>query len=218
MLELTEEEIAFINGKITKRSDLENNDSLSSLEGNACQQTHHAFFVFYEFLKTTMPSNILEIGTALGGFTMILQTFLTHMKIPCSITTYDITEYAHYQNLRNNGIDVNVRSIFNDDGSLDSKAVNIVTKPGTTIVLCDGGDKQKEFASFAPLLKSGDYILAHDYARDSNVFNEHINRKIWNWCEITNNDINVYCEKYNLVPYKEKHFNTAAWTCRKKSS
>ena len=46
----------------------------------ACQQNHNVFEVFYNFLNETKPKQILEIGTALGGFTSFLQkVIMTHL-------------------------------------------------------------------------------------------------------------------------------------------
>ena len=37
---------------------------------------------------------------------------------------------------------------------------------GKTIVLCDGGDKPREFKTFSKYLKKGDLILGHDFSRN----------------------------------------------------
>ena len=54
---------------ITRRSDLEQNDSLSAYLGDTAQQNPNAFKVFYNFISEVKPKRILEIGTSLGGFT-----------------------------------------------------------------------------------------------------------------------------------------------------
>ena len=50
--------------RITKFSNLEIGDSLSSFDGHAAQQYHGAYEVFYNFIKDVKPVRILEIGTA----------------------------------------------------------------------------------------------------------------------------------------------------------
>jgi len=52
-----------------------------------------------------------------------------------------------------------------------------------TFIFCDGGDKVKEFNTYAPLLKSGDRIAAHDWG-----------------IEIRVEQIQETLDKYNLVP------------------
>ena len=54
---------------------------------------------------------------------------------------------------------------------------------GRTFIFCDGGNKIKEFQTYAPLLKKNDRIAVHD----------------WN-LEINYNSIKDTCEKYNLIP------------------
>lgn len=37
---------------------------------------------------------------------------------------------------------------------------------GTAIVYCDGGNKPKEILTYAPLMRPGDLIAAHDYGTE----------------------------------------------------
>ena len=62
-----------IQENITKFTNLELNDSLSAFRGHTAQQSHNAYQVFYDFISEVKPSRILEIGTALGGFTEFLK-------------------------------------------------------------------------------------------------------------------------------------------------
>ena len=78
------------------------------------------------------------------------------------------------------------------------------------------GDKINEFKLLSDLLKVGDYIMAHDYCSNKYYFENKILNKIWNWCEITDNDIEEICEKNNLIKIKEEEFQSVVWTCRKK--
>jgi len=180
----------FNSERITRRINLEENDGLSGYDNHACQQTQNAFQVFFNFLNVNRPCNILEIGTALGGFTMTLKTFIEELNIPCNILTYDIIEYAWYQDMRDRGVDVRVQNVFTDSYELnDSYVSDFIRRDGTTVVLCDGGNKIREFNTLSSFLKEGDFILAHDYAVDRELFEREINRQVWNWCEITQGDI-----------------------------
>jgi hypothetical protein len=202
---------------ITRRNNLEDNDGLSGYNYQACQQTENAFEVFFDFLKDVKPSNIIEIGTALGGFTILLKQFIDQLQLNCNLLTYDIISYNWYDDLRAKGIDVRVENIFTENYEVNDPYVQeYIQRPGRTIVLCDGGSKKDEFRALSSFLKPGDYILAHDYAYNREVFEASINRKIWNWCEITQEDVESSCLLHNLLPYKEDIFNRVAWTCRKK--
>ena len=48
------------------------------------------------------------------------------------------------------------------------------------------------------------------------TFNEKVYKKIWNWHEICDNDINDACERYNLKSYNKEIFDNVAWVCKKK--
>ena len=134
----------------------------TSYEGLTVQQHKDVFKVFEEFLKDIKPARILEIGTAGGGLTL----FLRHQLPNTPIVTFEVFDRDYYQTLKDNNIEVRIENIFN-------KAYNALEKPeaiepyiqqeGITLVLCDGGHKIGEFNAIAPLLKKGDFIMAHDY-------------------------------------------------------
>jgi len=206
-----------INDKITKLSNLDDNDSLSSWEGHAAQQYHGVYEVFYNFLKDTKPKRILEIGTALGGFTSFLKIISDELKNETKILTYDISERPWYKDMIESGIDVRVEDVFNFvDFSVKSEVIDFIKQEGITIVLCDGGWKKGEFNLLSNYLKHGDFILAHDYAENEEIFQEKIYKKFWNWFEIQNSDIIESCQKNNLENYDKEIFEKVAWTCRKK--
>jgi hypothetical protein len=203
--------------RITKLTDLASNDSLSSFDGHSAQQYHGAYEVFYNFISEVKPKRILEIGTALGGFTIFLKTCCNELNLDTTIRTYDINTYPWYNDIINMNIDVRIENIFsNDFKDLDSEVINYINGEGTTIVLCDGGWKIGEFNLISKFIKPNDYILAHDYAENIEVFNEKINGKIWNWFEISDSDISQSTIDNNLIIYKKDAFENVAWTCRKK--
>lgn len=202
---------------ITKRIDLIKNDGLSSFNGMAAQQTHEVFEVFSNFLKEIKPKRILEIGTALGGFTQFLDLISKENNLDIDIRTYDIHEMNWYKDLRLLGIDVRIENVFADDyKSVKQEVVDFIRKEGTTLVLCDGGNKVGEFIILSNYIKKGDFILAHDYAENRKIFEEKINRKIWNWFEISNEDIYGAVSKNNLEYYNKDIFEGVVWTCRQK--
>ena len=65
-------------------------------------------------------------------------------------------------------------------------------------------------------VKSGDFIMAHDYAENREVFENQIYLKVWNWHEISDSDIRQSCEENNLEIFDKETFENVAWTCRKK--
>jgi cephalosporin hydroxylase len=206
-----------IQENITKFTNLKENDSLSAFRGHTSQQSHNAYQVFYDFISEVKPDRILEIGTALGGFTEFLKIITDELNLNTKILSYDISERPWYYQMIEKGIDVRVENIFNEDWSgVKQEVVDFVQQNGTTIVLCDGGWKIGEFKIFSRLIKEGDYILAHDYSVSKEVYESEIKDKIWNWCEITEQDIEESVIENNLKSYNQDKFSQSVWVCKMK--
>ena len=200
---------------ITRRSNLEENDSLSSYLGYAAQQNPYAYETFYKFLNTVKPSRILEIGTAMGGFTMFLRLCCNDLNLDTKILSYDIHGRLEYEMYRQNNIDVRVENIFsNDYNNVTSEVIEFIQQEGVTVVLCDGGYKVGEFNLLSNYIKQNDFILAHDYASTSQYFEDQINKKFWNWHEIEDSNIQESVNINNLKPYMADEFQKAVWVCK----
>lgn len=202
---------------ITKKSNLDVNDSLSAFRGIPCQQNPYSFQVFYEFLQETRPDTIVEIGTGLGGFTYFLGICCKELGLTTSIYTFDINPVITTDKLKELGIKQSSEPMFLGNWKgVKSTLVELIQTPGKTIVLCDGGNKVKEVSLLSPYLKVGDFILTHDYAFNYHVFNTEIKGKLWNWLEITYTDIETVLKTNNLQPYKSEFFKNAVWFCMEK--
>jgi hypothetical protein len=203
--------------KITRKINLEENDGLSSFMGMAAQQTHEVYEVFYNFLNEVKPVRILEIGTALGGFTQFLKWVSEEINHPIDILSYDIYGRSWYDDMINSGIDVRIEDIFTDNyQGVKQEVIDFIRQDGVTVVLCDGGNKIGEFNVLSNFIKSGDFIMAHDYGENKEVFETKINRKLWNWFEISNDNIEESCVSNNLDYYNKETFENVVWTCRQK--
>jgi cephalosporin hydroxylase len=206
-----------LENKITRKINLEENDGLSSFMGMTAQQTHEVYEVFYNFLNEVKPVRILEIGTALGGFTQFLKWVSEEINHPIDILSYDIYGRSWYDDMINDGIDVRIEDIFTDNyQKVKQEVINFIQQDGVTVVLCDGGNKIGEFNVLSNFIKSGDFIMAHDYGENKEVFETKINRKLWNWFEISNDDIKDSCVSNNLNYYNKETFENVVWTCRQK--
>jgi len=204
-----------IQENITKFTDLTKNDSLSAFRGHTAQQSHNAYQVFYDFISEVKPVRILEIGTALGGFTEFLKIITDELNLNTKILSYDISERPWYNQMIEKGIDVRVENIFNEDWTgVKQDVVDFVQQDGLTIVLCDGGWKIGEFKIFSKLIKDNDFILAHDYSVSQEIYELEIKDKIWNWCEITESDIQESVIENNLKSYNQDKFSQAVWVCK----
>ena len=105
------------NKDITRYTNLTTNDSLSGFRNHVAQQSHYVYEIFYNFLSDIKPKRILEIGTALGGFTSFLKIVVDELKIDTKIMTLDIHTKDWYPEMIHNGIDVRVENVFNEDYS-----------------------------------------------------------------------------------------------------
>ena len=152
-------------------------------------------------LDAIKPARIIEIGTGKGALTVFLAL------------------YAHYNNARLTTYDNKPRHeryapllwyLGAECVELDVwLAVPIIEEEigynGTTLVICDGGDKAGEFNTFGPFLKHGDIIMCHDYFLDMDSFMSSDLSKSWD-CEVVYKDIQETCQKYNLVPYMPEFY------------
>jgi len=203
---------------ITRKSNLENHDSLSCYLTHCAQQSHRVYEVFDVFIREIRPAQILEIGTASGGFTAFMKLICNDYGLNTQILTFDIREPAWtFQSLRDMGVDARVENIFGENYlSVKEDVQDFIKQSGTTIVLCDGGWKIGEFNILSKYLKPGDFILAHDYAENREMFEQNFYMKIWNWFEIGRDDINSAMLENNLIKYQPDIFESAAWVCTQK--
>jgi hypothetical protein len=199
----------------TRRPNFELNDGLTMYLNYAAQQNVQAYKAFYEFLSVAKPKRILEIGTGVGGFTMYIRMCCDDLELGTEILTYDI--HGHYGDevLKLHNVDVRKDNVFNGDYTeVQESIINYIQQDGTTIVLCDGGYKIGEFNLLSNYIKVNDFIMAHDYASTSEYFEEKINKKLWNWHEIEDVNIQDAVIRNNLKPYMKNIFDDAVWVCK----
>lgn len=181
-----------------------------------CSQHPDVGIPFKSLFESIKPKRILEIGTAWGGLTLLLNDILIDCGLnDTKILTYDIIE-LNRNHFKGCNIDYREENIFNNTKTdlIDFSVVDFIKSDGPTIVLCDGGAKKNEFNIFADHLKVGDIIMAHDYSPTLEYFHEHMKDKIWNWCEINQYDILEAVEKNNLEPFMQDDFIKVAWVCK----
>jgi hypothetical protein len=148
------------------------------------------------------PRRIIEIGTCNGGFTVALG--LHAYRIGAHLVSYDVTP-APEESLaplgRFLGIEFRTASVWD----VEAEIAGLIGAAGVSYVLCDGGDKRRELATFARYCKPGDVIAAHDYhvVGSQNAW--------WGWGEIDREDGTAVAAAHDLEPWLQDHFDTAAW-------
>lgn len=154
------------------------------------------------FEKIGPVTRIIEIGTYIGGFIELLRSH--QISKNCKfIYTWDIRKI--------DGLSDWIVQINQDCFEAEDVIGRMIEKPGRTLIFCDGGDKKKEFATFAKYLKQGDIIFAHDYCVTQEEFERSFRGKIWNWLELIYEDIKETVYRYRLQPFMEQEFSSAVW-------
>jgi hypothetical protein len=186
--------------------------------GTKIQQNPNTLKVFNDFFEKNKDIElVIEIGTAWGGLSMHLQDNCN--KISAKFITYDIA-VGRKEMLNNNpefskrNIDMRVCDIFLEESIKEIK--DLIINSNRTLILCDGGDKIREFNIISDFLKSGDIIMAHDYAPNVDIFEKEYKDKIWNWHEIKDQDIEHSVSSNGLKKYYPD-FEKVAWVCKIKS-
>lgn len=184
---------------------------------NLCMsQNQNGPIVFDTILKYFINKNqkigrIIELGTARGGLSVLLGIF--SLVYGCKFITYDIYDSSLYKQLfKRLDIDFRQKDVFESEIEIS----NEIKDEGVTILFCDGGDKSKEFNLFSKYLKPDDLILAHDYAKDNEHFQEYFYNNIWSCHEIDFSSIQKSIEQYNLIPFLEDLTLKAAICCFQK--
>lgn len=181
-------------------------------KGKGVAQKRNVYSSFVHLLQERKPQRIIEIGTGMGGFTLFLNDIapLQPDGRNTEIFSFELNELPWFDEIRKQGVKLSNDNIFHYEGDIFKlkeeykELFNIKNK----IVLCDGGNKIKEFNCLSDYLFPGDIIMAHDYCTDQKTFEEML---VWNWLEIQYSDIKESCERNKLIPYKGEEFLNCAW-------
>jgi hypothetical protein len=189
-------------------------------KGYTAQQVDDFYPTIKKFLEEVRPARILEIGTAGGGFILAVRDILNEIGLSnVPVKTFDVIESPYYEKLRTHNIEINIENIF-DHAYVNlikpERIVPYIQEEGTTVVFCDGGHKIGEFNSIAPHIKTGDFILAHDYIDTWENYQTNFKEKIWDWCEVEEKYIVEVSLKEGLEFYNKEEFDKIVWVCKKK--
>jgi len=163
----------------------------------------------YQELKkqNKLPKTIIEIGMNNGGFSLVLND--SNISEQADIYCYDIVNRNFDQNLKGSRINWFIKDIF----SIENEVKNLIQREGTTLLFCDGGNKVREFNTFAKYLKSGDLIFTHDYYKDIQEYEKYKDTR-WGWLESRESDLADTAEMCNLVPFMQDDFEKCVWSSK----
>lgn len=171
------------------------------IDGVMAGQTPNAVNVFPNIIKDF--DTIIEIGTGRGAFTSWLEF---NKSSKCKIISYDINSSRNqFKELK---VDFRVQDCF----SCTEDIKNIIVNGGKVLLLCDGGNKEKEFNTFAHFLKLGDVIMAHDYSESKNQYSELQKKLNWKTASETHlHNIQKTIDSLSLKPYYYENFKNVLW-------
>lgn len=174
------------------------------IEGLPLAQNTHIEEAF-EPLSQLGFDRVIELGTQNGGFTIFLSGLFPR------VITFDNKVFGRtmikFKEIPN--ISFHERNIFFKNSI--AEIANHIQEHGRALVLCDNGNKIREVDTFAPYLKPGDVIMAHDYAKSRQYFKDRIQGRYWNHLEITDSDIDF--EKHGIKHFMTGPTEKAAWFC-----
>jgi len=154
-------------------------------------------------------STIIEIGSYNGGLSSYIYN---HKQQTTKFVSYDID--ASINDLVNKKhisyIDFRISDCFNE--KTFQEIISLINLKGKTLLICDGGNKVREFQEFSKYLKPNDIILAHDYQDSINSFKEF--SEYWQWpygMECSYNDIKDYVTSNNLSKFNYDKFLLFLW-------
>jgi cephalosporin hydroxylase len=177
------------------------------------QQSPRFVDIFFNFFQKQNFDYIIEIGTAKGGLTR----FIKDMSPRSIVLSYDIKD-KKTEKYDKSGIEFRIKNVFDKDYKeiVDQELLTILKSNSKKLILCDGGNKRLEFNCLAKFINVDDFIMAHDYCINKKYFKENIYKKIWNWCEITESDIDLISKEQNLIHFDQDEFQKIVWVCKKK--
>jgi cephalosporin hydroxylase len=172
---------------------------------------------FEPFLVRQNFDIVLEIGTYKGGLTILLDVIKKVNKLKFELISIDASMWndKEFKKLLKDFSTRNIR--FTQIDSFSDAGIDfirtILQSDNKVCLLCDGGDKIREFNLYSKYLKPGDFIMAHDYYHDIDPYPTQ-----WKWQEIRFTDIADSVSKNNLSFWTNPPFPTAAWGCYMKLS
>ena len=147
------------------------------------------------------PAIVIEIGTCKGGLSNLLSSCTaTYGGRYVAIDVRDKLRYPIYGNAQ--------FFSWNCFEHIDEIA-SLIVNGGHCFVLCDGGNKPKEFDTFSDFIKPGDIIAAHDYFPPD--MEATFSPLYWGWWETHHEKLAPAIQRNRLVPFAQEWFKLSAW-------
>lgn len=173
------------------------------VDGVIAAQTPKVKEAFGDILRQF--ETIIEIGFHRGGFTLWLHQ---NKNKDTKLIAYDVT-FDHKQ-VDNDEIDFRIGNCFSDE--IIDEIKDLIKSGGRTLLLCDGGSKEREFNLYSQFLKKNDVIMCHDYSHEQSEYDVWSKETIWNSPpESRYSGISSSVESNRLKPYNYDIFKKVFW-------
>jgi 23S rRNA U2552 (ribose-2'-O)-methylase RlmE/FtsJ len=179
--------------------------------GILCRQVQGTFLTLSNFFHHNAFDFIVEIGTGQGGFSCFLNDKAKLLK--AHFVTIDRFHYNRPDNFYYQNMNMMVGDVFNP---VTFQAITkMIPDKKRTLILCDGGDRIKEFCEFAEYLKENDVIMVHDFCDNFDRFDADFRNKVWDSCEVTHKAIDHVAKGLYIAPYHPfyEQLEKVAWGC-----
>jgi hypothetical protein len=219
-----------------------------SFYGSFAQQNPSAFLSINRLLNAHNFDTIIEIGSHDFGLSTQLALYCalsrmpaacentnepvlyknkTHHKSPKTFWTFDyvLRDQNAALMVQHLGGHFRQADVLTNETNINSIR-ELIRGGGATLLLCDGGNKKKELELYGSVLKSGDFVMLHDWAYDEATFEHNKRAGIWFSHETKWEDgvgegqqfgIRSLCEQYGIEPIYADEFDKVAWFCGRKT-
>lgn len=156
-------------------------------------------------------ARIIEIGTGDGGLSILFAIWAKISKK--EFYSFDIHDKgANIELLRTLTDNFEVKDVLFNEQNVEY-VKNLIQQSGRTLLICDAG-KIVDFNIYSDHLKSGDFIMMHDFAPTKEDFETRVKGRIWNWHESWYSGVEDKAQQNNII--FTDYFEDCVWSCGRK--
>ena len=161
-----------------------------------------------EFLS--LFDRIIELGTHRGGFSYYLRDHcegeIYSYDIKCHLSSFGTSVACQNEA----SINFVVKDIFHPE--TQKEIISLLQTEGRVLLLCDGGQKERELEIFSEYLKPNDVVMLHDYEHNAEQMAALRNKINWHFeSESFRSRIDNIIRQHDLHEFKYQSFCDVLW-------